>query len=228
MELGDVLFAATDGLLETRRAGAFFGDDRLSELLSQHGRTTPPQQLAELVYAAAQEWAPVLHDDVVVLVLRRAPEIELRDEPASSPAARALYAEYQALVRERLGPDFQPTEEIFATERAFEGTRAGFVVLYARGLPVACGGLRSLGTGAEPRSSACSSPRARATRATRGACWPSSSGGPQGRRGAPHPPAQHRGAGRGAGAVRVGGLQEAEVMHVGGRRDVWLEKTLSA
>ena len=29
MELGDVLFAATDGLLETRRAGEFFGDDRL-------------------------------------------------------------------------------------------------------------------------------------------------------------------------------------------------------
>ena len=113
MELGDVLFAATDGLLETRRAGAFFGDDRLSELLSQHGRTTPPQQLAELVYAAAQEWAPVLHDDVVVLVLRRAPEIELRDEPASSPAARALYAEYEALVRERLGPDFQPAEELW-------------------------------------------------------------------------------------------------------------------
>ena len=142
---GDVLFAATDGLLEVRRERRFFGDDRLPELLSAHGRTTPPQQLAERVFAEAQEWAPVLHDDVVVLALRRAPELELRDEPASSPAARALYAEYQALVRERLGEEFEPTDEIFASERAFEEERAGFVVLYARGIPVACGGYRSLG-----------------------------------------------------------------------------------
>ncbi len=145
MELGDVLFAATDGLLETRRAGEFFGDDRLTELLSEHGRTTPPQQLAELVFAAAQEWAPVLHDDVVVLVLRRGPEVELRDEPASGRAAQALYAEYQALVRERLGLEFEPTEAIFASERTFDEPRSAFVVVYARGRPVACGGLRSLG-----------------------------------------------------------------------------------
>ena len=143
--LGDVLFAATDGLLETRRERRFFGDERLQELLAEHGRTTPPQQLAELIFAAAQEWAPVLHDDVVVLVLRRAPEFEVRDEPASGPAAQALYGEYQALVRQRLGAQFQPTEDIFATERVFEEPRSAFLVLYARGRPVGCGGLRSLG-----------------------------------------------------------------------------------
>ena len=169
-------------------------------------RTTPPQQLAERVFAEAQEWAPVLHDDVVVLALRRAPELELRDEPASSPAARALYAEYQALVRERLGEEFEPTDEIFASERAFEEERAGFVVLYARGIPVACGGYRSLGpevseikrmfvtAGARHQGHA----RRRAGRARVAL---------QGVRGAPHPPAEHRGAGRGAGAVRVGGLR---------------------
>jgi len=143
--LGDVLFAATDGLLETRRERRFFGDERLQELLSEHGRTTPPQRLAELIFAAAQEWAPVLHDDVVVLVLRRAPEVEVREEPASSPAAQALHGEYEALIRERLGAHSQPTEDIFATERVFEEPRSAFLVLYARGRPVACGGLRSLG-----------------------------------------------------------------------------------
>ena len=87
----------------------------------------------------------MLHDDVVVLVLRRGPEVELRDEPASGRAAQALYAEYQALVRERLGLEFEPTEEIFASERTFDEPRSAFVVVYARGRPVACGGLRSLG-----------------------------------------------------------------------------------
>jgi N-acetylglutamate synthase-like GNAT family acetyltransferase len=50
-----------------------------------------------------------------------------------------------ALVRERLGPGFIPEEAIFATERVFEEERAAFVVLYARGRPVGCGGVRSLG-----------------------------------------------------------------------------------
>ena len=204
--LGDVLFAATDGLLETRRAGAFFGDDRLSELLAEHGRTTPPQQLAELVFAAAQEWAPVLHDDVVVLALRRAPEVELRDEPASSPAAQQLYAEYQALVRERLGDDFEPTEDIFASERAFEEPRAAFVVLYARGVPVGVRrhALARPGAGgdqahvrdrrrAPPGPRAAGAGRARAARA--------------GERRAARAAAQHRGAARGAGALRGGRLR---------------------
>lgn len=143
--LGDVLFAATDGLLEVRRDRAFFGDARLPELLSEHGRTMPPQAFAERVFAEAQAWAPVLHDDVVVLALRRAPELELRDEPASGPAARALFNEYLALARDRLGPGFIPEEAIFATDRVFEEERAAFVVLYARGRPVGCGGVRSLG-----------------------------------------------------------------------------------
>jgi GNAT superfamily N-acetyltransferase len=143
--LGDVLFAATDGLLEVRRDRAFFGDARLPELLSELGRTTPPQAFAERVFAEAQAWAPVLHDDVVVLALRRAPELELRDEPASGAAAQALFGEYLELVRERLGPGFVPEEAIFATDRVFEEERASFVVLYARGRPVGCGGVRSLG-----------------------------------------------------------------------------------
>ena len=87
----------------------------------------------------------MLHDDVVVLALRRAPELELRDEPATGAAAQALYEEYMGLVRDRLGPGFVPEESIFATERVFEEERAAFVVLYARGRAVGCGGVRSLG-----------------------------------------------------------------------------------
>jgi GAF domain-containing protein/GNAT superfamily N-acetyltransferase len=225
LELGDVLFAATDGLLETRRAGQFFGDDRLSGLLSEYGRTAPPQKLAEIVFGAAQEWAPVLHDDVVVLALRRAPEVELRDEPASSPAAQALYAEYQALVRERLGEAFEPTEDIFATERAFEEERAGFVVLYARGVPVACGGFRSLG----PEVA-----EIKRMFVTAGARH-------QGHARRVLAELERRAASHGAQRVRLlstgvlreaqvlyasAGYAEAEVMEVAGRRDVWLEKNL--
>ena len=174
MDLGDVLFAATDGLLETRRERAFFSDARLPGLLAELGRTLPPQALAERVFAAAQEWAPVLHDDVVVLALRRAPELELRDEPAASPAAQALWTEYQALVRERLGPGFVPEEAIFATERVFEEKGAAFVVLYARGRAVGCGGVRSLGPElAEIKRMFVTADAA--GRATAAACWPSSS-----------------------------------------------------
>jgi GNAT superfamily N-acetyltransferase len=71
--------------------------------------------------------------------------IELRRESADGAAARALFAEYMELVRERLGPGFEPTADIFATESDF-GT---FLVAYDGDMPVACGGLRRLepGTG---------------------------------------------------------------------------------
>ena len=225
LELGDVLFAATDGLLEVRREGAYFGDVALPPLLSEHGRTLPPQALAERVFAAAQEFAPVLHDDVVVLALRRAPELELRDEPASSPAAQALYAEYQALVRERLGAGFAPTEEIFATERAFAEPRASFVVLYARGRPVACGGVRSLGPElAEIKRMFVTADARRQGHARRVLAE-----------------LERRAAEHGARRARVlttevltearalyaaEGYAEVEALEVGGRRDYWLERAL--
>ena len=69
--------------------------------------------------------------------------IETRHEAPDGPAARALWAEYMALVRERLGDDFTPTEEIFASERDF-GT---WLVVYADGEAIACGGLRELEPG---------------------------------------------------------------------------------
>jgi GNAT superfamily N-acetyltransferase len=72
--------------------------------------------------------------------------IEVRSEPPDAPAARALYAAYLDLVRERL-PGFVPTEEIFSTADAFSGPGSAWLVLYEDGEPVGCGGLRELEPG---------------------------------------------------------------------------------
>jgi GNAT superfamily N-acetyltransferase len=71
---------------------------------------------------------------------------ELRHEPPDGPVARALFADYMALVRGRL-PGFEPTEEIFATEGAFRGPGSAWIVLYDDGVPIGCGGLRTLAPG---------------------------------------------------------------------------------
>lgn len=74
--------------------------------------------------------------------------IELRDEPADGAAARALFEAYVALLRERSGnPEFAPVARIFATERAFNGPGAAWVIVYEDGVPVGCGGLRTLAPG---------------------------------------------------------------------------------
>jgi GNAT superfamily N-acetyltransferase len=74
--------------------------------------------------------------------------IELRDEPSEGAAARALFAQYLALVRERLGDEgFVADERIFATEDAFATADAAWLVAYADGAPVGCGGLRTLSPG---------------------------------------------------------------------------------
>jgi len=70
--------------------------------------------------------------------------LELRPEPADGAASRALWNEYMADVRSRLGADFRPTEEIFATEAAFGGTGTAWLVGYEDGRAVCCGGLRPL------------------------------------------------------------------------------------
>jgi GNAT superfamily N-acetyltransferase len=71
----------------------------------------------------------------------------IRSEPPGGDASRALFAEYMALVHARLGDDFRPTEDIFATEGAFDGPGTAWLVLYEDGLPVACGGLRPIEPG---------------------------------------------------------------------------------
>jgi sigma-B regulation protein RsbU (phosphoserine phosphatase) len=70
---GDVLFAATDGLVEARRDGAFFGDERLVAVLAEHGRSLAPSELVEAVHREVEAWAPDLDDDLVLLALRPCP-----------------------------------------------------------------------------------------------------------------------------------------------------------
>lgn len=74
--------------------------------------------------------------------------IELRDESPDATAARALFAEYMQLVRERSGiADFAPVERIFASEDAFAAAGGAWLVAYLDGAPVGCGGLRTLAPG---------------------------------------------------------------------------------
>jgi GNAT superfamily N-acetyltransferase len=73
--------------------------------------------------------------------------IELRHEPPDAPSAVALWDEYMALVGERAGPDFEPTERIFGTVDVFRGRNAAWIVLYDDGAPVGCAGLRELEPG---------------------------------------------------------------------------------
>ena len=70
--------------------------------------------------------------------------IEVRHEPPDGPAAETLFAAYMDFARERVGPDFEPTEDIFARPDVFRGPGAAWLVLYEDGVPVACGGLRPL------------------------------------------------------------------------------------
>lgn len=70
--------------------------------------------------------------------------IELREERPDDAQSRAFWEEYQALLRERLGPGFAPSEEIFAADSAFDGPGGAWLVAYEDGVPVACGGLRPL------------------------------------------------------------------------------------
>jgi GNAT superfamily N-acetyltransferase len=71
----------------------------------------------------------------------------IRREPATGDASRTLFAEYMALVHERLGDDFRPSEAIFGTEEAFDGPGAAWLVVYEGERAVACGGLRRLEPG---------------------------------------------------------------------------------
>jgi GNAT superfamily N-acetyltransferase len=73
--------------------------------------------------------------------------IEARHEPPDGPAATALWEEYMALVRERAGSGFEPSERIFGTVDVFRGPNAAWIVLYDDGTPVACAGLRELEPG---------------------------------------------------------------------------------
>ncbi len=146
---GDLLFASTDGLHEARRDGELFGHERVGALVREHA-ALEPQALVELAYAEAERWARELTDDVAIIALRAdsGSSDAIRAEPADGPAAQALYAEYMQLLRTRLGAGFVPSERIFASEDAFTGEGAAWLVAYDEdGRAIGCGGLRTLAPG---------------------------------------------------------------------------------
>jgi GNAT superfamily N-acetyltransferase len=91
--------------------------------------------------------------------------LELRPEPADGAASRALWDEYMADVRSRLGEEFRPTEDIFATPDAFAGPGTAWLVGYDDGRAVCCGGLRPL---PEAGDGVCELKRMFVSRAARG------------------------------------------------------------
>ena len=70
-EPGDLLFICTDGLLEARRHGRIFGEERVREAVLEM-IDEPPGALARSAYAAARVWSEGrITDDVAIAVVRR-------------------------------------------------------------------------------------------------------------------------------------------------------------
>ena len=65
-----LLFAATDGLLEARSAVELFGQERVTAIVAAHARTLDTQALVERAYAEAEAFADALTDDVAIIALR--------------------------------------------------------------------------------------------------------------------------------------------------------------
>ena len=70
--------------------------------------------------------------------------VTLREEAPDGPASRALWAEYQVLLGERLDAPVADPEHIFASPESFSGPGSAWLVAYDGEGPVACGGLRAL------------------------------------------------------------------------------------
>jgi serine phosphatase RsbU (regulator of sigma subunit) len=70
---GDLVFAYTDGLIEARRGGEMFGDERLTRLVARRGGALGPEGLVRAVHEEVASWSDGLGDDAVALALRRRP-----------------------------------------------------------------------------------------------------------------------------------------------------------
>ncbi len=61
----------TDGVVEARREGELYGEERLDKLLSDN-RELPAQDLAEVILADCRRWVGGdLRDDCAIVVVRR-------------------------------------------------------------------------------------------------------------------------------------------------------------
>jgi GAF domain-containing protein len=65
-----LLFAATDGLIEARRGMELFGQARVTAIVATDAGALGPQALVEHAYAEAEAFAEALTDDVAIIALR--------------------------------------------------------------------------------------------------------------------------------------------------------------
>jgi serine phosphatase RsbU (regulator of sigma subunit) len=72
LSAGDLLILGSDGVVETRRAGATFGVERLQEVILQH-RHRPVQDVHDALLKATMSYhdGPCPDDDLTLLLLRR-------------------------------------------------------------------------------------------------------------------------------------------------------------
>ena len=68
---GDLVFAHTDGLIEARRSGEMYGEERLAQLFVPAAATHSPRELVRAVHEDVSDWADAISDDAVALALRR-------------------------------------------------------------------------------------------------------------------------------------------------------------
>jgi phosphoserine phosphatase RsbU/P len=65
-----LLFAATDGLIEARRATELFGHERVAAIVAANAWAMSTQSLVERAYAEAEAFADEMTDDVAIIALR--------------------------------------------------------------------------------------------------------------------------------------------------------------
>ncbi|HSD81241.1 MAG TPA: PP2C family protein-serine/threonine phosphatase, partial [Solirubrobacteraceae bacterium] len=71
LEPGDAAVLFTDGLLEARREGELYGEERLDAALAENA-PLPAQELAEALVEDCRAFAGELADDCAVVVVKRA------------------------------------------------------------------------------------------------------------------------------------------------------------
>ena len=71
LQLGEILFLYTDGLTEARGAGAFYGEERLFELLALSNRTSASDLIADTMDDVMAFALGHLRDDLAILAVRR-------------------------------------------------------------------------------------------------------------------------------------------------------------
>jgi hypothetical protein len=72
-EAGDLMLAYTDGLVEARKGGQLYGQERLEDAVVEANSRAPDLDgLVRVVFDDVRQWAGALSDDAVALAVRRA------------------------------------------------------------------------------------------------------------------------------------------------------------